>query len=89
MITVTIQPSNGHLECIVDDNGVGRTKALEFSSRKLTSHKSVGLKVTQERLQLISERTGKRAGVEVIDKYNEAQEATGTKVVITLPLVSK
>jgi ligand-binding sensor domain-containing protein len=89
MITVTIQPSNGHLECVVDDNGVGRIKAMEFSSRKLTSHKSVGLRVTQERLQLISERTGKTAGVEVVDKYDELKEAVGTKVIITLPLVSK
>lgn len=89
MITVTIQPSNGHLECIVEDDGVGRRKAQELKSKKLTSHKSVGLQVTSERLQLISERTGKAAGVEVVDLYNEVQEAVGTKVIICLPLVSQ
>lgn len=89
LITVTIQPSNGHLECIVEDNGVGRDKAQELKSKKLTTHKSVGLQVTKERLQLISERTGKAAGVEVVDLYNDAQEAVGTKVVICLPLVSQ
>lgn len=81
LIMVSLQPVNNHLECIVDDNGAGRERAAAVKSTKIASHNSVGLKVTEERLQLISERTGKEASVDVIDKFDDAQDPTGTKVV--------
>ncbi|WP_338874852.1 two-component regulator propeller domain-containing protein [Spirosoma sp. SC4-14] len=84
-ITVAIYPKNDHLECIIDDDGVGRQKAQELKSRTVSSHKSVGLKVTEERLQLITQRTGKESGVVVIDKTTDQQEPAGTRVIVQLP----
>ena len=88
-ITVALGPVNNQLECIVDDNGVGRERAAELKSKRIASHNSVGLKVTEERLQLISEKTGREASVKVIDKFDDSKHPTGTKVVVRLPLVNK
>ncbi|MBC7891290.1 MAG: histidine kinase [Sphingobacteriaceae bacterium] len=87
-ITVTIQPVGQHLECSVDDDGVGRQRARELKSKTVRSHQSVGLRVTEDRLQLISQRSGKVARVEVIDKTDEQGAAAGTRVVIELPLIT-
>ncbi|MFC5412786.1 two-component regulator propeller domain-containing protein [Larkinella bovis] len=85
-IQICIKPVNEHLECLVDDDGVGRQKAGEIKKKSATSHQSVGLKVTEERLQLIHQRSGKEAGVTIIDKVNDDNEPAGTRVVIRVPL---
>jgi LytS/YehU family sensor histidine kinase len=88
-IRVIIKPINQYLECVVEDDGIGRQKAVELTSKTMPSHKSVGLKVTEERLELISQRSGKEARVNVIDKVDEANEPTGTRIVIQLPLMTR
>ncbi|KAA9346704.1 sensor histidine kinase [Larkinella humicola] len=85
-IRVCIKPVGEHLECMVDDDGVGRQKAASLKSHATSSHQSVGLKVTEERLQLIQQRSGKEAGAKIIDKWNDDGEPAGTQVVIRLPL---
>jgi ligand-binding sensor domain-containing protein len=86
-IDLCLKPVGEGLECIIDDDGVGRQKAGELKSRTISSHKSVGLKVTEERLQLISQRTGKETSITVMDKVNDQHEPAGTKVVVLLPLL--
>ncbi|MGA0556421.1 sensor histidine kinase [Larkinella sp. VNQ87] len=85
-IQVCIKPVDGHLECLVDDDGVGREKAAALKKNSATSHQSVGLKVTEERLQLIHQRSGKEAGVRIVDKYHDNGEPAGTRVIIRIPL---
>ena len=85
-IQLRIVTSDHQLECIIEDDGVGRQKASQLKN-KMSSHKSVGLKVTEERLQLLSLRTGKKTNVQVMDLYNEENIAAGTKVIIHLPLI--
>jgi hypothetical protein len=88
-ILISLKPVNSHLECVVEDDGIGRDQAALLKSKRITAHNSVGLKVTEERLQLISERTGKDASVSVIDKFNNAKMPMGTKVIVRLPLMSR
>lgn len=88
-IFITLKPVNNYLECVVEDDGIGRERAAALRSKRIASHKSVGLRVTEERLQLISQRTGKEASVAVVDKFDEAKNSLGTKVVVRLPLIIK
>ena len=77
---------NGHgLLCVIMDNGVGRQKASEFKEKKLLNQKSMGMKVTEERMQLISVTRGKKPGVKVFDLIENAV-AVGTKVELSIPL---
>ncbi|MVM34897.1 hypothetical protein GO755_33020 [Spirosoma sp. HMF4905] len=86
-IQLLIERQSDHLDCTVDDDGVGRawTQSLKKQS---STHQSVGLRVTEDRLQLIGQRSGQAAGVTIIDKHDDQQQATGTKVVIQLPFIS-
>ena len=88
-ILISLKPVNSSLECIVEDDGIGREQAAALKSKGIAAHKSVGLKVTEERLQLINQRTGKEASVEIIDKFDESRKPLGTKVVVRLPLTVK
>ncbi len=87
-IRVTIEPKPTHLECTVDDNGVGRQQA-QVLKKQASGHKSVGLRVTEDRLQLIGQRSGQAAGVQIVDKYDENQQPVGTRVIIQLPFLNQ
>lgn len=69
----------------VRDNGIGRTKAAELK-KQAPSHKSFAMNITHERLQLMNERYGTDASVNVIDLY-ENGAPSGTEVTIKIPIL--
>lgn len=77
--------ANGSLVCIITDNGIGRKKSAEISSRR-KNHKSTGMKNIEERINLINTLTNSVATVEVIDLYDDSNQPEGTKVIIIFPV---
>ncbi|MBK8109952.1 MAG: hypothetical protein IPK46_06250 [Saprospiraceae bacterium] len=76
---------NAQLVCTIEDNGVGRKKAAELSINRKEGHVSVGMQVTAQRLNTL--RTDSNSlPVTVIDLYDEAGHASGTKVVLLIPV---
>ncbi|MBR9855488.1 MAG: hypothetical protein GYB37_13085 [Algicola sp.] len=74
--------------CIIEDNGIGREKGLILRKKYRKDHRSFAEKATKERLDLFNHGTKGRAGVEIIDLY-ENDIPTGTKVILCLPIISK
>ncbi len=66
----------------IKDNGVGRYKVNEINQNH-SEHKSLGMKLTKERINLLS-RSDQIPEVEIIDLKNDI-EALGTKVILKLP----
>jgi putative methionine-R-sulfoxide reductase with GAF domain/streptogramin lyase len=79
--------SEEYLTCTIEDNGIGRSKSAEIQENKIKStiHESKGIGIIEERLSLMQQKTGKPAKVEIFDLYNNVNQATGTKVIITIP----
>ena len=77
--------------CVVEDNGVGREKARELQeeSGHLDSHKSLGTKITQERLEILhNEKYDNEEVVKIIDLYdNKTEEPLGTRVEVLIPII--
>jgi sensor histidine kinase YesM len=79
-ITINIKNSTEHLlEIIIDDNGVGRTKAAELKSRT-NVHKSHGYQITKERIMQLHPQND----IRILDKVNDELQAIGTSIIITL-----
>ena len=72
-ITIEITHNNDLLNCIVEDNGVGRTENLE------KKNKSFGLKITKDRLELLNKMKNTNASVNIVDLEK------GTRVEVNLP----
>ena len=68
------------LNCTITDNGVGREKAAELRSRSAEKEKSLGLKITKERLALFNKNNGSETFYEIEDLYDKNKQAAGTKV---------
>lgn len=65
------------LLAVIEDNGVGRKQALEIKQAS-KMHRSVGMLVTQERLELINKDNN--LNVKIIDLKNKKDEPIGTRV---------
>jgi len=74
------------LQCIIEDNGIGREKAKELKSKTATSRKSLGMQLTESRLGLLNKYAKLNASVEIIDLQNGGNEALGTKVILKIPV---
>jgi len=73
------------IQVIIEDNGVGRTKAEEMKSKQTLKNKSFGSQISQDRIKYFSELTGKVAELKIDDLYYENGSSAGTKVILTLP----
>ncbi|QHI38538.1 Sensor histidine kinase YpdA [Kordia antarctica] len=88
LLSISLQtvPKKNAIICTIEDNGIGREKALELKIKKDKMHKSFGTQATQDRLDLLNYGKGKRIGVSIEDLYDaHTKEPSGTKVVITIP----
>jgi len=85
-IELLLEPDENMIRCIIDDNGVGRARS-GFLKKGNQYHLSVGLSITQERIELINHFGRKNFNVQIIDKYDVNNEPAGTRVEILLPLV--
>lgn len=77
--------SESMLQCIIEDNGIGRTKARELRSKTATSRKSLGMQLTENRLSLLNKHAELNASVEIIDLQGD-EEPAGTKVILKIPV---
>lgn len=87
-LTIRLQMSGpGMLECIIEDDGVGRERAKELRSKSASTKKSLGMKLTQDRLQLLS-REGEhgRPVIEILDLTHADGSTAGTRVVLRIPV---
>ncbi|HFA48008.1 MAG TPA: hypothetical protein ENJ95_03205 [Bacteroidetes bacterium] len=76
--------------CIVEDNGVGREKIrkIQENNPELKSHKSMGTRITKDRLEILQKKSNGEEVVKIIDLYDEETgNAAGTRVEVLIPIL--
>lgn len=68
------------LSCTISDDGIGRQKAEEIKTRSAEKEKSMGLKITTERLALLNGEKGMHTFYEIEDMLDGNGMPAGTKV---------
>jgi tetratricopeptide (TPR) repeat protein len=79
-LNIQLNEEGGVLHCAITDDGVGREKAEEFKSKSAEKEKSMGLKITKERLSLLNQGTTGGTYYEIEDVRNGNGEIAGTRV---------
>jgi hypothetical protein len=84
-ITIEIRKEDEEfLNISIADDGIGREKAAELKSKSAT-HKSHGLKVTSQRIEMMNKLNSTGAQVHIFDLKDEQGITTGTKVELIIP----
>jgi sensor histidine kinase YesM len=85
-IDVRFKLQNGRLELEVEDDGIGRQRALEILREQDQGHKSMATAITMERIRILNKKLKHKITMEIIDLKNEQGEARGTRVVFGVPV---
>jgi tetratricopeptide (TPR) repeat protein len=84
LLSIELKIENGILTCTITDNGVGREKAEAFKSKTAEKEKSMGLKITTDRLALLNEGKDIPSAFEIEDLKDASGYAAGTKVIVRI-----
>lgn len=90
LLSVGFKIQGDLLHCSIEDNGVGRKKSKDIESWKNQStHKPQSTRITQDRIDLLNKslQSGKHR-INIIDLYDHQGVGIGTRVEITLPLMT-
>lgn len=85
-LKIRFHKSEQYLSVTIDDNGIGRKRSAELNSHKDPDHKSFASEANAKRLQLLNQKRDKKVVLEFIDKTDETGNASGTTVMINIPL---
>jgi ligand-binding sensor domain-containing protein len=84
LLKVSFTVEGDNLCCVIDDNGVGRSaKKSELSTQK---HRSMATQINKDRIALLQRSIKGEVILKIIDKTDENGKATGTTVIIKLPI---
>ncbi|MBI1783428.1 MAG: tetratricopeptide repeat protein [Sphingobacteriales bacterium] len=83
-LTVTAVLEGDDIKYSVQDNGVGRQLAAAYNLQNKPHHKSVGLKITEERIANFNKTENTDNYVQFTDITDEENQPAGTRVDITL-----
>jgi anti-sigma regulatory factor (Ser/Thr protein kinase) len=82
-ITIQVKRIEDTIQCIIEDNGIGRELSMKNKPQYESTHQSKGIGLTKSRLELdklLNEREDK---IFIIDKEDENGKPEGTKVIIS------
>lgn len=81
LLEIKIEPAGkGVLRCIIQDNGIGREKAIELRAKSGIKRQPKGMIITQERLQILSKQTSRDSQVRITDLKDHQGNPAGTRI---------
>jgi tetratricopeptide (TPR) repeat protein len=84
LVTISFFVEQDILHCAIVDNGVGRSVAAKSGSKPSQAHKSMGIRITRERLELINRELNDEVFFNIEDMVDKSGEASGTKVNLSI-----
>jgi len=87
-ISIDVRQQDDQLLCTIEDNGVGRDRAQQLRDKSVLKNKSMGMKITEERLRLRSRKHMAQC-IEITDLKDTLNHAVGTRVTIHIPIAEQ
>ena len=85
IISIAVKEKNNRLLCTIEDNGVGREKAKQLREQSILKTRSMGMKITEDRLKLLNQ-DGDEPSIFVTDLKDTLDHPAGTRVEINIPM---
>ncbi len=88
----------GHLEielfqcdkvlcCKITDDGIGRQKAAELKSKSASTHKSMGMRITADRIAMLQQKKQIDTTIKITDLVLPDGSVGGTEVLLKIPVM--
>jgi len=86
-VTISMKMDKNYIHCIIEDDGIGREAAGQLKPSEFkTEHKPLGMQITKDRIQILNELEKSELNVAIEDLIGEDGNATGTRVIMKIPV---
>ncbi len=86
-LLVTVRLEDDYIIYKIEDNGVGRAEASAYNAITKSKHVSLGLQITNERINIFNEKHNARNALKIEDLYDLQGNASGTSVTIKVKTI--
>jgi LytS/YehU family sensor histidine kinase len=85
-IALSFIEKDGVLDCIIEDNGIGREKAGKLKAVNPIEYQSKGMSLTAERVELLNRNADRKIVISITDLTDANGAACGTRVSVKFPV---
>lgn len=86
-VEIRISKEKESLQCVIEDNGIGRDKAQALREQKTGNHKrSMGMQITKDRIEMINKLYNTDTRMQIVDLKDPEGNASGTRVELLIPV---
>ena len=89
MLLVQVHDVGKQIQCVIEDNGIGRARSAEMKKSQMEHRKSEGMQITADRIALINRIYNIQTAVDVVDLHHSDGSPAGTRVVVNIPLIKE
>jgi tetratricopeptide (TPR) repeat protein len=86
-LTVSATLENDHIKYVIEDNGIGREQAEKYKRINKLHHRSIGLKITEDRVHLFNQNENSNGHIRITDLYAEDNTPDGTRIEVRLKVI--
>ena len=86
---ISFKMLNSNIECIIEDNGIGRMENKRIMKRSGKTHVSFSTNAIKNRMEMLSNQIGLNCSYEIEDLYSKDKKALGTRIKINLPIIGE
>ncbi|MBS9462717.1 hypothetical protein KIM67_09860 [Flagellimonas sp. 389] len=83
-LLISFKKKGDVIVCFIEDNGIGRIASRKLNNTLKKKKKSRGIEIIEKRLKLIGKPYPQKGVIEIIDKYDDNNNSTGTRVSIKI-----
>ncbi|HET7899285.1 MAG TPA: histidine kinase, partial [Flavisolibacter sp.] len=85
-LDIFVSLEKDELHCRITDNGIGRAKAAALKSKSAVSQKSMGMRITADRIAMLQQEQRGHSPISIRDLVLPDGSAGGTEVTLKIPL---
>ncbi len=83
-LTLTFRKDGETLQCIIEDDGVGRKEAAKMQAQSLKPHISRATQIMDERVLILQQVEDVCVSILIVDKTDSQNNSLGTKVILSI-----
>jgi LytS/YehU family sensor histidine kinase len=85
LLQIRFSQTNNGLDVKIADNGIGRKQSMQINQRNKSKPTSFATKAIAERIELFNRLYNKKIKYDIIDQYDELNNAVGTSIHLFIP----
>lgn len=83
-LLISLKAEGQSIRIVIEDNGIGRAQSAELRRQSGIKRESLGMAITSERFEMLSQYSGQGYTLEVEDLFDDQGKAQGTRVTILI-----